>query len=152
MYLHTSIADVAILARSLIESAVREIASDTRAWAGARLATAATSWVRDHVLDSEQARDDLDALLSGEPHDQALRAAIDAWDAGFQRAVLSLRGAVERDQRLHPGATEVVLSILDELVATAVPEPLEHAIDDIAERLRAVDESLSAAASTPAHR
>lgn len=58
-------------------------------------------------------------------------------DAGFQRAVLSIRAAVERDERLHPGAAEVVLALLDELAATALSESPEDAVEHLRKRLHA---------------
>lgn len=109
---------------------------DAKERASASLANAAVWYLRERVLATPEERHDLDALLAGELGHECGEAFADAFDAGQQALARELRAAIARDERIHPGATETVLALLEEIIATPLAQqPLKHAADDLRQRL-----------------
>jgi hypothetical protein len=123
---------IASLTLHLLAQECRGAIADAKERASAGLANAAVWYLRKCVLATPEERANLAALLAGELGE----AFADAFDAGQQALARELRAAIARDERIHPGATETVLALLEEIIATPLAQqPLKHAADDLRQRL-----------------
>lgn len=139
MYLRASLAFVVDAALALAESEWAEVLVDARDWAGARLANAAVWYLRERVLTCDEERVDLDLLLSGRLNEECVAAHAEAFDAGQQCLARDIRAAITNDKNIHPGYDKF-RALLEEIIAIPplAQKPVEHAADDVRQRLGAV--------------